>query len=362
MLERTPSVAKMVADTDGDFAPFFRNASLNHGIFLKHRLREDELEIFDGGRSVGTKIFAAFNADRLEEGGKYIFVDQRGAADVFHEHFGLGPETNPDDVVKDINLLRILDHLPSLDPFLLREKMRLEGYNPHMAYFDLNPAEYKQIRGFVEREFTPLAELAYEGQSEGGATSDESIQRLVDKMWDSRDVEAIRPLINSLQIKPEDAPEVLFAWKGFIYYKSNLGMVKQKFEGFQNRVKYMRITHFSSKDIEFQIEDMRSTTITGMKRELVEIQKTIAKYDHAYKSGLIRSRDPKAFRAFLDDAPKMFYDLGASIAAIKHAMSFWDFRFGTESKTNCTAEEFLDIMNDFRKGLRPEFLKQEEAA
>ncbi|MEM6903654.1 MAG: hypothetical protein AAF556_10505, partial [Pseudomonadota bacterium] len=143
---------------------------------------------------------------------------------------------------------------------------------------------------------------------------------------------------------------------------SNLGLVKQKFEGFQNRVKYLRVTHFPSKDIEFQIADLRESTVVGMKRELVEIQKTIAKYDHAYKSGLIRSRDPKAFRAFLDDAPNMFYDLGASIAAIKHAMSFWDFRFGAENKKSCSADEFLDIMNDFRKGLRPEFLEEVEAA
>ncbi len=354
LLYKTPRILESLGDGE-EFSPFFNNEMLNQGIFLKHRLRQEEMEVFDGTRSVGTKIFVAFNNNRLEEGGKFIFVDERGADEVFHEHFGMDRHEDPEEVIRDILLLRILDTLPSLDPFLIRERMRLEGYQPHVSYFDLDRAEYMQIRNFVQREFTPLAELAYGD----GATSSQQIDRLVDKMWDSRDIEAIRPLINSLQLKPEEAPEVLFAWKGFIYYKSNLGVVKQQFEGFQNRVRNLQVIHFPNRDIEMQIEDMRQTTLLGMKRELVEIQKTISKYDIAYKTGLLRERNPQRFRSFLDEAPQIFYDLGASIAAIKHAVSFWDYRFSIRKNKECDAEEFLDIMNDFRKGLRPSFLEEE---
>lgn len=357
LLHQTPKIKQQIDDQD--FEPFFINDSLNHGIFLKHRMRGDEMEIFDGKRSVGTKIFSAFNPERLEEGGKYIFVDERDAEEIFHENFGMDKHVSPEDVAHDIALLRILDSLPSLDPFLLREKLRLEGYHPHVAYFDLNKAEYQQIRNFVEREFTPLAEIAFEEEDH---TSTEQIERLVDKMWDSRDIDAIRPLIHSLQIEPKDAPEVLFAWKGFIYYKSNLGIVKQQFHAFQSRVQHLKIGHLNDKGIEMQINDLRQSTILGMKRELAEIQKTIAIYEVAYKKGLLRERNPKAFRRFLDEAPSMFYDLGASIAAIKHAVSFWDFRFGPDHGQNCDADEFLDIMNDFRRGLRPNSLTEEEAA
>lgn len=357
LLDKTPRITESMDDGQ-NFEPFFHNDTLSHGIFLKHRLRHDEVEVFDGTRSVGTKIFVAFNANRLEEGGKFIFVDERGANEVFHEHFGMDRSVKPEQVAKDIALLRILDRLPSLDPFLVREKMRLEGYEPHVSYFDLSRAEYLQIRGFVEREFTPLAELAFKS----GTTSVQQIDRLVDRMWDSRDLDAIRPLINSLQIKPEEAPEILFAWKGFVYYKSNLGLVKQQFVGFQNRVKHLKVKHFQSKQIELEIEDMRQSTLIGMKRELVEIQKTISKYDLAYKTGLLRERNPKAFRSFLDEAPQMFYDLGASIAAIKHAVSFWDFRFSASKSRECDAEEFIDIMRDFRRGLRPDFLENTEPA
>jgi hypothetical protein len=354
LLERTDYITR---NTEGAFEPFFRNRSLNSAIFLKHRFRPNEIEIFHDTRTVGTKIFDVFNTKRLEEGGKYVFVDEQGVEDIYHENFGMGPQADPEEVASDIKLLRILDRLPSLDPFLLRERLRLDGYHPHEAYFDLNPAEYKQIRNFVEHEFTPLAEMAYAQESRVSG----QIEKLVDKMWDSRDIKAIRPLINSLQINPDEAPEVLFAWKGFIYYKSHLGIVKQAFEGFQNRVRHLNIVHFPSKSIELQIEDMRETTLTGLKRELVDIQKKIAGYDQAYKTSLLRRRDPKGFRVFLDEAPSMFYDLGASIAGIKHAMSFWEYRFSGKLSKICDAEEFLDIMRDFRQGVKPELLEKEPA-
>lgn len=354
LLEQSHHVQHIV--DQGEYEPFFENSHLNRAIFLKHRLRPNEDDVFDDDRTVGTKIFLAFNDQRLEEGGKYIFVDQRGVEVAYHENFGMGPDTDPNQVARDIFLLQLIDGLPSLDPFLLRERLRLEGYTPHEAYFDLNPAEYRQIRDFVEREFTPLAELAFEQNPHpmGGG----HIERLVDKMWDSRDTDAIRPLINSLQISVEEAPKVLFSWKGFIYYKSSFGAVKQAFEGFQNRVRRLKIVHFPNKQIELQIEDMRESTVLGMKREMVEIQKTLAEYDTAYKTGLIRRRDPKTFRGFLDKAPSQFYELGASIAAIKHAMSFWDYRFQGKNSKVCGADEFLDIMRDFRQGLRPDLLDQ----
>ena len=127
LLYKTPRIIEGLEKGE-EFSPFFNNEILNEGIFLKHRLRQEEMEVFDGTRSVGTKIFVAFNSKRLEEGGKFIFVDERGADEVFHEHFGMDRHEDPEEVIRDILLLRILDSLPSLDPFLIRERMRLEGY------------------------------------------------------------------------------------------------------------------------------------------------------------------------------------------------------------------------------------------
>ena len=66
--------------------PIFNNRFLNQSIILKHRLRQNELELFDDHRSVVTKIILPIDRLDLRSGGQYMFLGQRGEESVL-SHF-----------------------------------------------------------------------------------------------------------------------------------------------------------------------------------------------------------------------------------------------------------------------------------
>ena len=39
------------------------------------------------------------------------------------------------------------------------------------------------------------------------------VERFLMKIWEAKDVQGIEPFIKAMQIEPERAPEVFFAWK-----------------------------------------------------------------------------------------------------------------------------------------------------
>ena len=86
---------------------FFHNPILNKGILQKHRLTARERENLKNGRTVGTKLFIAYDSDKEREVGKYMFLGQNNAAVIFKEHFGMDVQED-EKSMRDIRLLNIL--------------------------------------------------------------------------------------------------------------------------------------------------------------------------------------------------------------------------------------------------------------
>jgi len=104
--------------------PLFRTPALNRSLIIKHRLRRDETDCFHLRRHVATKVVIPLDAADLKAGGRYVFVGQRGFEGVMREAFGI------DAWHPDLATLNLLDRLPSLDPFLLREQLKRSGIQP----------------------------------------------------------------------------------------------------------------------------------------------------------------------------------------------------------------------------------------
>src|SRR3954471_846050 len=105
-------------------APLFRNRILNTALVVKHRLRADDVFLFDEVRPNATKIIIPFERS-------------------------------------DLATLRLIDQLPSLDPFLLREHLRRHGLSVASSYFALSTADMEQMQGFVSAQISLLIDLAY---------------------------------------------------------------------------------------------------------------------------------------------------------------------------------------------------------
>ena len=91
---------------------------------VKHRLRANELQYLSRDLRNATKVIIPLAADDLKLGGLAFFVNQKG----FRELVASFHENRPADAERDGRLLVVLDSLPSLDPFLLKERLDRNGF------------------------------------------------------------------------------------------------------------------------------------------------------------------------------------------------------------------------------------------
>ena len=328
---------------------FFQTAGLNYTFILKHRLRSYEADVFNDKRTIGTKIFVPFDTSDLRIGGKYIFINEIGADAAYSDHFGLHISNEHDaaDIANhDIRLLEILEDLPSLDPFILRERLRMFGFDPDAAYFEINDFEFNEMKDAIEKAFAPLIAAAFKGMPLDGRLS-----RFVEKLWYADDVSEMGPFLGTMQISADDYAETIFAWKGFIYYQCTLGNIGRDFSQLLTAIENSNIIDISGSPVGILIEGLRGATISGLRRDMKKTMASIKNYQDAYFEAMIYDEKPLMFREFLRDAPKQFQSLGASLGMMRHAVTFWRYRFGALKPASCTAQDFLEIMRDFAQGV-----------
>ena len=133
--------------------PLFRTPALNICLVVKHRLRRNETDAFRVSRQNATKVIVPIDQDELKSGGRYVFVDQSSFEATMQEVFGISPD-HP-----DVKTLRLIDQLPSLDPFLMREHLRARGVDVAPCYFALSSADLHDMIESVKDEITPLVAL-----------------------------------------------------------------------------------------------------------------------------------------------------------------------------------------------------------
>ena len=171
--------------------PFFKNAQLNRCIILKHRLRRNELDLFPTYRTTATKIIVPIDESDLKLGGRFLFVDQIGYDNVLAGAFGEGSAA----IRVDRRVLELLDQLPSLDPFLLREQLRRIGVNPRPAISTSRPATCSACSRSSKTKSSTLVQLCFGGE----VASATSAARLVRKILSTQVDTETEPLRLTLQ-------------------------------------------------------------------------------------------------------------------------------------------------------------------
>lgn len=329
-------------------APLFRNRTLNTAIVLKHRLRNDDLYLFDEGRATATKIIIPFDRTDLGLGGQSVFVGQRGWADLVAEACNASG-----DLSRDLATLRLIDLLPSLDPFLLREHLRQHGVQVANCYFALSLADYDNMQGFVTKEIARLIELAYRGvgRSVGGlGVGRAPAARLVEALLSTDVDERLEPLRETLVMEGESFKEGVFSWKGFLYYKWMLSKLWPELSAVSQEIGRLVVTGNKDAETAKFIDDSRRRLQGGVIVERSAIMRTLKVYDDAFED-LIENGRPNAFRDFLLRAPEMFLSLGERVGVVSHISSYWRYRFPLGEPPAADVEEAVDILMDFEAGL-----------
>jgi hypothetical protein len=323
--------------------PFFSNATLNKAIFLKHRLRRNERELFFDARRTATKIIIPIDGADLKLGGRYVFVGQINFERMLSDFLGEGWLHEG----SDRQLLALIDEMPSLDPFLLREQLRRHGRDPARCYFEISDSDMKRMFRFVEREIQKLVELCYRDSRQGYDARQGS--RLVSKILSSTVDAETEPLRLTLRLDKREYQEGVFCWKGFLYYKWTLTDVLADVARVADAVGEVKPRGPMDDETKAVIAKARATMKAAILAALESARKSLRYYDAAFAS-LIDGR-PQAFRDFLLAAPSMFCDLGERLGAVNHIVSFWNFRFPRGRLVVVSGAELADILADFGDSL-----------
>ncbi|EJL31212.1 hypothetical protein PMI01_02876 [Caulobacter sp. AP07] len=351
-LERSASTARVLnllavhrgfeKNGEAPVTPLFRNRLLDRSIILKHRLRPAEYVHFSTPRPTATKLLIPIDGADLRVGARTVLIGQKDFDQVVSMVFG--EDLKPGSA--DRQVLELLDGLPSLDPFLLREHLKAHGIEPDQGYFGISAADVQRMFDFVRDEIIALVELS----SSENHVAHANASRLVEKLLSNTPDSGFEPLKTTLKLSDKEYSDGVFSWRGFLYYKWVLSDLSKAVS--QVMVEIAQIQGRGPKDIEAAayIPEAKRRLQATMRRTWANVQAMLDVYNRAYASLTLQGQ-PVAFREFLLSAPGMFADLGEQLGAIQHVVSFWRYRFPYGKPRIASPDELMDLFLDFEDSM-----------
>ena len=333
---------KLPNDADLVSNPFFKNRLLNRSIILKHRLRPNEYSSFAMPRPTVTKVLLPIDGTDLRSGAHSFFLGQGDFEALAEETFG--EDLKPGS--RDRQVLELIDNLPSLDPFLLREHLRAAEIEPARGYFSISDADVGRMVEFVREEILALVVLST-GHKRGAHAS---ASRLVDKLLSNTPDSGFEPLRDTLGLTEQKYQDGVFSWRGFLYYKWVFTDLSSPLNDVLNDI--LVIQPRGHKNLETQ------AYLSGAKQRIKQrlimahsnVKGLLNIYNDAYRALTAENR-PLGFRNFLLSAPSMFTQLGEQLGAIQHVITFWSYRMPKGKPRFISYDELADVFLDFEDSL-----------
>jgi hypothetical protein len=325
--------------------PMFRSKRLNRAIIIKHTLRGSEADLFEARRATGTKVIFPFAESDLSLGGSYFFANMRGGDDAMRTF--IGDEVPGADMDHDAETLSAIDALPSLDPFLLREGLRRRKREPALCYFDISEADIQRMTDYVSSEIAVLVKMAFAGGD--AAEADTLSTMMAKKLLSDENTESLMPLRATLQLSDAEYSEGIFAWKGFLYYKWVYAEAQLKIGRVAKEIvnlKVVRADHQTAGHVNLS----RERSVRQIQAYQGFVREALSTYDRSFRDLTVKAR-PQAFREFLLNSPAMFIEIGQKLGALMHVVSYWRFRFPTDSLLRLEADDAIDLFQEFELSL-----------
>jgi hypothetical protein len=326
-------------DPEYSTKPFFNNVRLNRSIIVKHKLRSNEGDFFDDSRLNATKILVALDPAHLKAGGQFVFIGQKDFNGALAE---LAGQDSRQLETHDIPLLKLVDELLSLDPFRLREKLKIQGFAPAICYFQLSQGDREKMTEFVCHEATPLIRQTH------GTSKDETgrTANLVQKILTHKIDADLEPLRLKFGVTPEVFAENIFCWKGILYYKWVYNQIRTTVPRITNTLEKLKPLGSMERAKMAELARMAIGVAQNMKACIKQVKSVFENYDAAL-AGLVEKSQAEEFRNFLSEAPSLFELLGAHLGVLQSISGICDFRFPQDKQLPTTAEELFDIYCDF---------------
>ncbi len=237
-------------------------------------------------------------------------------------------------------MLKLLDTVPSLDPFLLREHLRNNQVEVAASYFAISEGDQERMYRFVKQEMTQLVILAGDDAASG---------RMVSALLSNQIDEKLEPLRATLGLSPKDFREGVFSWRGFLYYKWSMGKFWPDVVSVLREINKVQPVGAVSAAQQGDLAAQRRQIIEMVRDNGNHVNKVLGVYDTSFKD-LVEKQTPRTFRDFLMSAPHLFLELGEKLGAISHIVSFWRYRFPKDAPINIDVDDLSVIFHDFCSG------------
>jgi hypothetical protein len=339
--------------------PFFFKMAKMHGLVL---IKEPVLDAARRSMSdniVGTKIYIPYNQDDVYEGGRSIFFDDPRLVSVLNEMFGLkGVTLEQPDFGHDVKVLGILHQLPSLDGFLMRDALELEGVSTNDNYFEVAGSERSAIYDYIRRKFEPLVRAACSGASSVSS----KVNQLIDKIWEAKDQDALEPLIRAFRFPENEALAIFASWKGINFYTFEYLRTKQRREQFGVWLRdNAKPRNFVSKGDQDHLNQLRRITIERLREPWNGVEAITRQYESLYANFLRVPEGVSQFLEFLNKAKEIYWQMGDSLSKINHAIHCWDNVSIGFSERKLPAEKLAELLEILQQVLAPNTERAESA-
>ena len=308
-----------------DVAPdelFFSSRPLNNIILIKetNATGEKGADPFDDPLPVRTKVFVPYNAENPYEGGQSSFTDDARFEEALAYMVGNG-RVDGDSFERDLRRIRTLEQLPSLDPFLLRDRFAMSGDKVNEAYFRLSEEDWRAIRAHMRERFVLIGRFATQGK---GEVSDATIDMLVDRIWEARNLEPLFPLLAAFGLPADRAGEFFYSWKGIGFFDYEFTRNTKLVRAFSQWIQSAQPSGYADREASEAIEASRSHVRTRMRSMLGDTLQTLGEFNTSFDQ-LFRKRETAAnFSNFMLHSRRHFWRLGNNLNGIYHVLTLWD--------------------------------------
>ena len=322
----TPNLVFASDSTDHEL--LFRTDYLNRLIVVKeaHAIRSNPRyggkRISVGTKPIGTKLYFPYDTENIYGGGQSIFADSTNLECVLADHAGFQDTGINEGSARDLQIIECLDNVPSLDPFLVKDKLDIEGIKVNDHYFNIPHEEWQDIQKFVSDKFKPIISFVFPNNKN---EDHRRAKILINKLWNTKDLDSLMPIVEAFDLPIDEASGIFSAWKGILYYDYEYS---KSIEDWKICLEWL--TNCTS-PTDFVDNERKSFLLMLVKKvrdqyreAWKELKSILDSYHRSYDLLFVNRQSPDPFIKFMRNAVKSYWVLGSRMSAIHHSVSVWE--------------------------------------
>lgn len=338
------AVYEQLRGTEGTGGALFRTGVLNASVLIKDtppadmRLTGTPVDK-QRRRRVGTKIYLPYDARNIYAGGLTVFYGTRDFEAAAANILDLRTNATREAFTLDCYVLDMIDNVPSVSPFLLRDKFRIGRVQSSSLYFNVPPAEWAAIDGFVREQLLQLARSLY---GSGGTSSREQVDRLLNLLWDLSEGEELQQLGRVFRIPDEQVLDTFFAWKGVIFYCYEYARRKEAIYALLRWLEEYKAMLDPRQKRDATVQSMILHLVRAISQVLMAVEGKLSRYQDGFNELFLKRADYEPFFKFLSGAQTYFQSIGIGLARLDHLTEIWER--GTGGRRAMTPQSRIDLL------------------